>query len=167
MPLEFNPALLEPTGIEDGETVPASMLATIIAYSQAVSLKRIADALERDDIRTVAIEPEIIAEQMITLRAGGATPAEPADDTSIPAAPKQRVKHAALPASAIAEGFIPHDNSPTAPIDRNREVMAFHANGKARRGFGGAINWATKPDDPWRVLGWRDLGDGALNSGGA
>ncbi len=169
MPLDFDITQLEPMGFEDGEQITGTSLAMLIEYSKAISLKRIADALEREDIRTVEIKPEIIGEPMITLRATQFPPRpvrEPANGDGDQAPKAKGRLHAALPATAIAAGFSPHDNSPTAPIDRNREVMIFHANGKQRRQFGGSTNWATKADDPWRVLGWRDLGDGALNAAG-
>lgn len=138
---------------------PASL---IVAYSQAVSLKRIADILstERVDYRVEEAAPAP-ADPIIRLY-GGAAQGSMAEAVPVPLAVPP-VLDPPLPAGfAPVAGSLIVDLATGSPVDRNAEVMVWYAGGKKRKAFAGSVNWrASDPTDPWRPVGYRVLGDGA------
>lgn len=154
--MQFDPSLLEHVGDLDGAQLTVPALSMVIAYSQAISLKRIADMLDANAGRTVAVATEGEAPEVFTF--GAAIDAEK---------PQTRAKVLRkTPPIELPEGFTQWDNdSGDSPVDRNLELSVAHANGKTRKLFAGSVAWMTKPADPWRVIGYKVLGDGSNKSG--
>lgn len=143
---------LEPLPLQDGAALGIAQVQAAIAYSQAVSLRRIADAL------TAGAAPVIhdaLDDSVFTFTRSFAGD-EPAEEK-----PRSRVKANRAPV-ALPDGFDTWANEKAdAPVDRNLQVQTFHANGKRLKNFAGSVNWLVPEDDPWRVTGFRVIGDGA------
>lgn len=155
--IKFDADLLEPNILAaDGEVDPAQ-LSLIIAYSTAVSLKRLADATEALN-RPVIVDGGSAPGKVSIVRSA-AKPAAPA-----PAVPASLVKipvdmqpwSGGTPADQrqVAEGVVK-----VIPCDPRSDVLVYYRRGKSSKVLAaGSVNWAHTggPDD---VMAWRMVAD--------
>ena len=150
--MQFDPSKLEDVGALEGAELTVAELQMVIAYSQAVSLRRIADMMEAH------------AHPLVTVASGESADPRFTFGRSLAPAEKPRVKRR-LTDVAVPEGFTAWDNDKSeSPVDRNADLMVLHANGKQRRNAAGSVQWMTQPDDPWRVVAYAVAGDGSTAS---
>lgn len=154
--IQFNADLLEPNLIAaDGEVDPAQ-LSLIIAYSTAVSLKRLADATEALN-RPVIVDGSVPAKVSIVRSAAkpaAPAPAVPAAPVKIPIDMRPWGGGTAADMKQVAEGV----NKPL-PCDPRSDVLVYYRRGKSSRVLAaGSVNWAhTGGQDD--VIAWRMVAD--------
>lgn len=152
--IKFDADLLEPNILaSDGEVDPAH-LALIIAYSTAVSLKRLADAAEKGTVPVLVDGGPAMPK--VTITRGGTAPAKPVTP--------------AAPAKPIPAGFTEWGGKPTTtgeasgiklvgPVDGLADVIVWYRKGKSSNKLSaGQVNWSHTggPDD---VLAYRVVGN--------
>lgn len=146
MTIEFDMTLLDLDGIGDSPNqVTRAEVDALVAYSIAVSLKRIAVALERGVVEGGRIDA--VAEPMMVLKRGTAPAAVPPVAPPASAAPKP------MPVDFRAWG------GGSMPADQRSDVIVWYRRGKSSKMLAaGSVNWAHNggPDD---VLGWRMIND--------
>lgn len=145
--IQFNADLLEPNLIAaDGEVDPAQ-LSLIIAYSTAVSLKRLADATEALNRPVISGSP---APDKVAIVRG----TKPAAPVKIPVDMQPWSGGTPADQRQVAEGVVK-----AMPCDPRSDVLVWYRRGKSSKVLAaGSVNWAhTGGQDD--VIAWRMVAD--------
>lgn len=145
--MNFDIDKLEP-GIAELGSVQPDQLALLVAYSQAVSLKRIADLMAAGG---PVVNVDAASLQTVNLvRSGQAAPNK-----------SRKVSDPTAAVPTLPADFTPWDGIGQPGIDRVADVVVFYRRGKSSRKLAaGQVTWSHSggPDD---VLAYRVIGDGS------
>lgn len=145
MTIEFDMTLLDLDGVTAPDQVTRAEVDALVAYSTAVSLKRIADMLGDN----VAAPLVTVGEPMVALKRGAAKAAV----AETKADKQQPVERPRMPPD-----FRPWEGGDM-PVDQRSDVVVWYRRGKSSKLLAaGSVQWkhAGGPDD---VLGWRLVND--------
>ena len=145
MTIEFDMTLLDLDGVATPDAVTRAEVDALVAYSTAVSLKRIADLLDKMGSAPMALAPaplEVNGEPMISIKRGtkaaGAAP-KVAGGTAEVKIPADFKPWGGVPQIVTGDG----GTKAVGPLDVLADVIVFYRRGKSSKKLSaGMVNWA-------------------------